>query len=347
MYITCKVLFGPSVGRGTMAWFKVLFGPSVGRGTMAWFEELLMHEGARPKSYKAVEGCDPAILGLLNRHEFADDWSTTTARLGAGVALVVDDITKLAWADKRVMGNLRKKVPGLFDSEANMISRQGLVGPFRDGEASGTQWCMDVCAGVPETTDILAGAFQETVEAGFYRRNTRNADEPARLVLGKGNAFQNVTDSAARDEWEKLYGIAPSFPHEITAELLVLPHGDSFSVDDDDSIHKGGNTPCCISAEPEMGSVEVIVLLRLRLPEIDGRWRIRDTEHMEIGGKFVPLNRRFQLVVPLGNGNPPVKIGLCPDGLDPHADIVYLEGRALEAAVNGKVLSVLKALGWL
>lgn len=297
---------------------------------IATLEDMEVVRGPRPKSASEIEGCDQQVLECLNTRE-SGTYSTRT-RLGSGCALI-GDIRWLSWGNERVLGNLRREVPELFDSEGTLVSRHGLICLWRDLEAPGTSACADVCAGVPEVTDILAGAFNESVEAGLHTVGADGVIEPARLEL-KGNRCQSVINDAANREWGRLYGVSVHFPHTIPVTVMGV---------DTDSVN---GIPCIISSEPRNGSTESIIPLLCELTDVEGGWRWRDTEHREDHGKWVPLNRRPILIIP-DPGDAPIMLGFSSSGPDVTATISYLEGKNLRAHTNGKVRSVLRALGWL
>lgn len=312
-----------------------------GNHVSAVLDDLRVVEGNRPNSANDIDGCYSEVLEDLARRQ--PSLTSTRTRLGVGTALVVNDITKLTWGSERVVRNLRTKVPALFDHEGMLIARQGLIGLFRDGGAGSTTHCTDVCSGILETTDILAGAYCEGVEAGFYflgKQYKQYSVGLGRFVVptSAGGAQEDV-DTAAAAEWCRL-GNDDHLSRDIFSSTVTSHHIDNVMID-------GTQHRCILSAEPWIGSVEIVFPTLLDLPTVEGGWRVRDTEHMETKRGPVALNRRPTLIVPLGEGKPPVLLGLGPDGLDLHAPIIYLEGSNLEMTINGKVLSVLKALGWL
>ena len=305
-------------------------------GTVVKISDMEVINGNRPKGPQDIPDCDPEVLRTMD--------GTTRARVGAGCALVVDDITRLAWSSDRVMGNLRKKVPELFNANGELIAREGLVGLWRDGGAGGTFWCADVCAGVAEKTDIFAAALRESVEVGLY--SMVGSSSGATHVPGYARLFpvarndwyremQGTLDHSAQEEWLRLLGTTYRDPY-INLSGYNIPE-----------CRNVVDCHCTVATtEPESGSVEVVFPMSVGLPEVEGGWHVRDTEHMEVKGKYIALNRRPVLIVPI-EGHSPVLLGLGPDGLDPHATIARLEGSNLDMIINSKVRTVLRALGWL
>jgi len=298
-------------------------------------------EGERPISAIEIEGCNPEVLATINDVCDGRSQGITAARVGVGVSPVLEDITKLHWSsDIDILERLREKVPGLFDKEGNIISRQGLVCLFRTGLERGTFWCADACAGGAETTAIDAEAYREMVEVGFY--TSRNAI--GRPFVGKG--YQDIVDAAARDtEWlRRITGFSPYLTeHIMVHEWLTPPMYDRiYPINNPSRPMLFG----ALSAEPSVGSIEIILPLLLRFPEYADKWYFCDTEHMKVKGDDIALNRRPILIVPI-EGQAPVMLGFGPDGIDPSGTIAYLEGSNLEMMINGKVKSVLRALGWL
>lgn len=255
-------------------------------------DDLRLVKGPRPKGYAEIPGCDPDVLRGIKP-------GVTTARLGVGCALMIEDITRLHWGNNsRVLNNLRQKVPRLFDGDGNLSCRRGVVGLWRDGNASGTCWCADVCAGVAENTSVWIEAVREAVEMGFYTEDNR----PARLSFKDGGQ-DCVVQKETRLEWEKTIGSSlhnyqwPKIPCEIA----------------------GIN----YSTEPASGSVEIVYQLDVHLPAVEGGWRMCDTEHMQVKKEYVPLNRQPVLIAipsPALTDTEeacPVLISFGPEGVDP------------------------------
>jgi len=245
------------------------------------------------------------------------------------------------------MGNLRKKVPELFDHEGVLIPRQGLLGLWRDGGAGGTFWCADVCAGVAETTDIRLAAMKEAVEVSFYDGNAIGVvqnhmfDANGEMDTADGIRYDDanvVLQNETLREWSKLLGERPAtlVTLQSTMQKCIADYGDL----------DGHCYNISVSTEPDSGSVEVVYRVTVDLPEVEGGWHVRDTEHMELRGDYVALNRRPVLIVPV-EGQAPVLLGFSSEGLDPHGTIARLDRNNLEMLTNSKVRAVLSALGWL
>lgn len=305
--------------------------------------DLEVIQGPRPKGSQDIPGCDPDVLRTMH--------GTTRARVGTGCALILNDITRLAWSSPRVMGNLRKKVPELFDSGGELVARQGLVGLWRDGGAGGTFWCADVCAGVAESTDLYVAAAKEAVEVGFYQAQDQWArlgrigplSHPVStnldLIHPDGESIDRVINQATREEWGRLLcrNIGESEQPSIVLDLFRPDEWDE----------PNPTIPSAVATtEPENGSVEIVYILGVKLPEVDGGWRLRDTEHMKIKDDYIALNRRPVLTVHIKE-QAPVLLGFGSDGLDPHATIARLDGSNLETMLNSKTRTVLETLGWL
>lgn len=201
---------------------------------------------------------------------------------------------------------------------------------------------MDICAGGAETTDILEAAFHEAIETGFYTLDGERI-VPGRLVLHDNPMMQHITDAAAIEEWTRILGHKPSFGHDITVQVTSYTSGADRFINPSDP---RGPLSCILSTIPSVNSLEVVVGVRLDLPEVEGGWRVRDTEHMEVKGEQMALNRRPVLIVPI-EGQAPVILGLGHDGLDPSATIAYLDGSNLKMLINGNVSAVLRFLGWI
>ncbi len=268
-------------------------------------------KGPRPKGPVEIAGCDPDILRGAKA-------GTTTARLGVGCALVVEDVSRLYWGDNpRLINNLRHKMPMLFNEEEEVSFRRGIVGLWRDGAASGTCWCADVCAGVAESTDLWTEAVREAVEIGFYREDGR----PARLCFKDDEAQDRTVRYETRLEWERIIGGSLASYHwpEIPCKITGVNY----------------------STEPESGSVEMIYQVSVDLPEIAGGWRMRDTEHMQVKGKYVPLDRHPVLIaIPPPPEVCPVLISFGREGIDPHGVVAKVyppEDPFANDLVNGKM----------
>lgn len=306
-------------------------------------------EGPRPTAASEIKNCHVDVLEQIKSRSFVEGETVhTPACIGTGVALILQDIRRLHWpaADSPLMGHLRDKTKGseLFDADGNIRRQKGLIGPFRDGEANDTFWCADICAGLVETANIFGGAFHEAIEVGFHLLDPRGKQLPARLTLKHYHSLESILENALVEEWTKILGHKPRFYHTIPAQMV-----DETKVYFDCVSHAADSHKfnCIVSADPKVGIFKVIVPVSVDLTGVAGGWRVRDTEHKVVEGRYVALNRPLILIVPSEIGKPPIMLTFGPDGLDPSRTIAYLEGSNLETMINDNVRVVLNALGWI
>ena len=303
-----------------MAWTKgkMVFKIN-GKGRVEANYQLLEIVTDLPRPKKAEEiGADIASLTAINTR--TPGKYETTVRLGVGTALVLKNaLSSLKWTRTKWMKKLIFKY-GEFGPD-------GLLGLFRDLPAP-SAWCgMDTCNGVLTSENVLGGALQEVVEVGLFNQSGYvQYSLPAELKV-----HQVLVTEAQEIEWGQLdVQMKPAFQ----ANLNHLSGLDLFN-----------GISCNLSAEPDNGSADIVVLFSIQLPE-DNSFLIRDTEHFPDGK---PVSRRPQVVCPRP-GRSPIKFGFGPNGLDLTADVVPLSGEAIslsEGVIIEKVFFALKALSWI
>lgn len=273
-------------------------------GSLVEITDLERVEGKRPRSSGDIPKCDPGILRYME--------GTTRARVGAGCAVIASDITRFfpvpGNPDRdRVIKGLRSKLPMLFEGGV-LQSAPGLLGIWRGMDAPGTCACMDICAGVAETTNLFAEAAKEVVEIGLrppcmFGRNI------GRFAWPDDSAIDAVIENETKKEWARL-------GEKTISEKVVLREHPIRHV---------------TTTEPDNGSVEQILVWEADFRECvepGMHWRLQDTEHREDNGEFIHLNRRPVIVVPV-EGQAPVMLGFNSEGLDIDAPIIHLEGANL------------------
>ena len=288
----------------------------------ASFDDMEVVEGPRPKSGEEF-GANPDALQVLNERIPGTRFATPV-RLGAGVAVVIEDVLRLKWAKDAWMAKLPEKF-GDFGPQA-------LLGLIRDLGAGGTYLCADVCAGVPTVPDILGGAFTELVELGLFQPDKGWG----RFVLPAGASdYQSLVDEEQGREWADLQ---PDFPSGGSIEVDLPPL----------QADKINGIDAVLSSEPGPGSVEAIVVASIDLPGPGSDWLIRDSEHIrgDDGSAKFALNRRATAICPR-QGKSPLMFQFGPTGLDINSPVIPLSGETLDLCANRKVESVLSALGWL
>lgn len=234
------------------------------------------------------------------------------------------DVRFLKWSDESSVLNKVKDIVGPFGPMA-------LLGHFRNIFAPGTYSCMDICAGVatiPKGIEI--NAFKEAVELGVYR-----PDGWAQFHLPPSHRdFRRIVEDEQIKEWSR---INPNLKAKYDISLSLGPI--------DPTVDMINGLSAILSSEMDNGSIEVIVPALMHLSQSEN-WLLCDTEHRVDHGQWLPLNRRPQVILPDHDGGPPIKFTFCSSGLDPDADIIFLEGKNLRS-VNKKVESVLRACRWL
>ncbi len=287
--------------------------------------EMDVREGSRPKTAEDF-GADRDALAAINLREPGVGFETL-ARPGAGVALVVPDISVFhSSRDDKFLEKMARRWGGIGS---------GLIGPVRDFNAPGDFSRQDVCAGIVEEKDLMMAAFAEIVEMGFYKD-----DGWARFILPINlNEYQKRVDDELAMEWSRL---APGFPqkHEIRISPFLVAR---------DRIN---DLPCLLSTEPENGSVEIIISAYVLLSGFG--WKVRDTEHHN--GQ--PLNRLVALACPrveatqYSDGIPDflidsLQLFLGPDGFDRRALPIVLTREYSANYINEKTLNAMRFLGFL
>ena len=103
---------------------------------------------------------------------------------------------------------------------------------------------------------------------------------------------------------------------------------------------------CFISGEPNVGSLEFILVMKIKL-ELPG-WRIMDLEtgFSQVNNTTFLLNRQPLAIFPRPNGLP-IQLGFASDGLDPGYPIILLCYGNVKMNTNQKVQIVLNRLGWI
>lgn len=277
--------------------------------------------GVRPKDIGEIIGADQTILEILNSRVMplggcVLDMYETAFRAGAGCTLIIENLDALKWTKASWLEKLRAMYGALGSS--------GIICLIRDLGAPETCLCGDVAAGVAETDDIVSAALKEIVEIGLY-----NETGWVRFLVPSEYAqYQGVVDAAQEAEWLRL---EPDFPRGYEAQLELVPmQADAMN-----------GKSCIISSEPSKGSIEFIFLFKVKLG-ITGVL-IRDTEHMP---NFA-LNRTPLVIVQRSNGQSPLAFMFGPNGLNINVPPIFLSGEAMRHAINGKVRSVLHAMGWI
>lgn len=282
--------------------------------------DLVLHEGPRPRTAQEV-GADPKQIERLNTRETGK--INTLVRLGVGCALVIENVNNLSWlSDEKQMDKFKEKI--------GELRNVALLGSRRDIKAGGTWLCQDICAGVLEEKNILAGAIRELVEVGLY------TDEGwGKYVLcDPYSIYQSIIDQ----EQEKTWQVAHPGSHWHTM-LQVEPVEGLLC----DNIN---GTDCFISGEPNVGSLEFILVFKTKL-ELPG-WKIMDLEtgFSQVNNKTFLLNRQPLAIFPRPNGLP-IQLGFASDGLDLGYPIILLCYGNVKMNTNQKVQIVLNRLGWI
>ncbi len=285
-------------------------------------KDLVLHEGPRPRTAQEV-GADPKQIEQLNTRETGK--INTLVRLGVGCALVIENINNLSWlSDEKQMNKFKEKI------KIGELQNVALLGSRRDIKAGGTCLCQDICAGVLEEKNIQAGAIRELVEVGLY------IDEGwGKYVLGGlYSIYQSVIDEEQEETWQ----IARPGSHWRTMLAVEPVEGVAY-----DNIN---GMDCLISGEPNVGSLEFILVMKTKL-ELPG-WKIMDLEtgFSQVNNKAFLLNRQPLAIFPRPNGLP-IQLGFKSDGLDLGYPIILLCYGNVKTNTNQKVQIVLNRLGWI
>ncbi|PIU01937.1 hypothetical protein COT68_00595 [bacterium (Candidatus Torokbacteria) CG09_land_8_20_14_0_10_42_11] len=287
--------------------------------------DLVLHEGPRPKTAYEFGG-DPEQIGRLNNR--MPGKISTLVRLGVGCALVVENTQNLSWlSDEKQMDKVAEKI--------GELKNIALLGSRRNIMAGGTWLCQDICAGVLEEEDIVAGALRELVEVGL---STDQEGWGKYVLADPYSIYQNVITKEQEKTWQIM---APASLWPCGASLLVEPvQGLTY-----DNIN---GMDCLISGESNSGSLEFILVLKTSLPPEGGGWEMRDLEtgFNQVNNKWFLLNRQPLAIFPRKVGRP-VQLGFGPNGLDLDYPIVVLDHDNLQMNTNQKVQIVMDRLGWL
>ena len=282
--------------------------------------DLVLHEGSRPKTAQEF-GADPEQIEQLNNRKPGE--ISTLVRLGVGCALVVENTQNLSWFnDDRQMVKVMDKV--------GELKNVALLGSRRNIMAGGTWLCQDICAGVLEEKNILAGAIPELVEVGLYT----DLGWGKYVLTEPYSIYQSVIDEEQKETWQ----IANPGSHWHT--MLAVTPVEGLKYDNINEIN------CLIAGEPNGGSLEFILVFKTNL-ELPG-WRIMDLEtgFSQVNNTTFMLNRQPLAIFPHSFCRP-IQLGFGPSGLNLDYPIVVLDENNLAINTNEKVQIVMNRLGWI
>lgn len=296
-------------------------------------EDLVLHEGPRPRTAQEV-GADPKQIERLNARETGK--INTLVRLGVGCALVVENILNLSWlSDEKQMDKVREKI--------GELQNFALLGSRRNIMAGGTCLCQDICAGVLEEKNIQAGAIRELVEVGLYD----DLGWGKYVLTGPYSIYQSVIDEEQEETWQiahpgRMLTATPGENWQTAhpGTMLAVTPIEGLRYDNINEIN------CLIAGEPNVGSLEFILVFKTKL-ELPG-WRMMDLEtgFNQADNKTFLLNRQPLAIFPHSFGRP-IQLGFGPTGLNLDYPIVVLDEHNLVINTNQKVQIVMNRLEWI
>lgn len=279
-------------------------------------------------------GIVPALFRIEERSEGIIEPSTV--RIGMGTGIFINDYASLKMT-AALMDKIRDNPSWWHLDRTATFFKKGFLGPFRDGFAPGTFFCVDTWSGSPE----VAPAKRDNWEYWMISQCLKEAFEEIGLYRDDGKVkffldnprYSKIIQKSQDDAWKiNQPDLAPC-----CRARVVL---------DKDLPDRINGIPAIITAEPMNGGLQILILATIRLPE-GQNFYVRDLER-KLYPKETNIPPRSVVMLCQGLVAPLVAFFFFRnEGLRSDFPIISVDGKMMNTFINAKTKSVLKALEWI